>query len=82
MQIAYDRLPGLDADADRASVLAYLREAAGMSDGDLVLDFGRRGSLTYEGRDMGDLNRILNERNLLLGTEAELTEYYSSFWLR
>lgn len=59
-----------------AAIEEALRDAAEMQGGNLVLDFGRRGSLTYEGRDMGDLDRILNERNLVPLSADEIADVY------
>ena len=68
--IFYDDLFGIPSgrfeDDVRPEVLDALRDAAEMRGGDLAFDFGRGGSLTYEGLDMGDLDRVLNEANLSL----------------
>ena len=75
--LAHDRLlRGAGPDDARDDVVAALRDLATEVGGDLVLDFGRRGTLAYEGRDLGDLPRVLNEGNLVLLAEAQVAALY------
>ena len=67
--ILYDDLLGIPRQPFvdvRPEVIAALIDAAEMRDGALTFDFGRKGSLAYEGLDMGDLDRVLDESNLVL----------------
>ena len=69
---------GVDTVLIRAGMgrdMDAIREGAIMGEAGLVLDFGRAGSLTYEGRNLDDLGRILNEDNFAILTISEFGQF-------